>query len=459
MNVSHACRIKATCYIRRGLLLSLLPVAASAQGIAPAEYAGRRTALLERLPNGVTLLHAEVGEKRLSEPSFLQNSTFVYFTGEAELPNAVLALDGPTREARLFVPPAPSAFWFSVEGVVPEPGPRSAARLGLTTVEPWDSLVPYLRRRIAGGVTTLYVDEARWSEALGVPSGLDPIAGSRELWRRSLARAFPSTTIASAAKEIRELRFVKSPAEVAILRGNARATAQALRAGLSAIRPGARQRLAETRVAAACVEAGAIGPSFWPWMMSGPNAHVSALVRSVYSYTQLDRVMRTGELLRIDIGCANHNYGADVGRTVPVSGTFSRAQREIWNLLIDAYRAGLAHVRAGVSIADVLAKSRAEVLRRQPSLETPQGRRAAEVLLGPKGMSDWSIHSVGIDSGESALPVLAAGAVIAFEPIFSVGDDAYYLEDMILVTERGHEVLSSGLPYTANEIERAMRPR
>ncbi|MDQ3697344.1 MAG: hypothetical protein M3373_04880 [Gemmatimonadota bacterium] len=95
--------------------------------------------------------------------------------------------------------------------------------------------------------------------------------------------------------------------------------------------------------------------------------------------------------------------------------------------------------------------------RWRPGLKTPQARQAVDFLLGPKWTSAWSIHSVGIDSGESSLPVLSAGAVIAFEPIFSVGDDAFYLEDMILVTERGHEVLSSGLPYTANEIERAMR--
>ncbi|MEP7344311.1 MAG: aminopeptidase P N-terminal domain-containing protein [Gemmatimonadaceae bacterium] len=441
------------------VLICLFPVVGSAQGILPVEYAGRRTALMDRVPNGVILLHAETGEKPLSQPSYLQNSTFLYFTGEAELPNAVLALDGIAREVRLFVPPAPTAFWFSVEGIVPEPGARSAARLGVTAVQPWDSLVPYLHRRIAAGVTTLYVDEARWPEALGTPSGLDPVAGSRELWRRSLARAFPGATIASVAKEIREMRFVKSPAEVAILRDNARATAQALLSGLPMFRPGARQRLAEARIAMGCVEAGAVGPSFWPWTMTGPNAHVRALAGSVYSYTQLDRTMQAGELVRVDIGCTNHNYGSDVGRTVPVSGTFSAAQREIWDLLIDAYRAGLAHLRAGVAIADVLATSREQILRRQPGLKTPQARQAAELLLGPKGMSDWSIHSVGIDSGESSLPVLSAGAVIAFEPIFSVGDDAFYLEDTILVTERGHEVLSSGLPYTADEIERAMRTR
>lgn len=436
-----------------------LPSVVVAQAIPAGEYAARRRALMDRTRDGITLLHAESAEKPEPQPSFIQNSTFYYFTGEGGLPSAVLAIDAPHGEVRLFVPPVPSAFGFKVEAVVPEPGPASATRLGVTAVQPWDSLVPFLRRRVAAGNVKLYVDESRRPEPTGVPDGLGAIAGSRGLWRRTLAEALPTATVASAAEAIRALRFVKSAAEVAVLRDNAQRTATALRTGMAAIRAGVRQRTIEMRVASACVDAGAMGPSFWPWTMSGPNAHVPQLVRSVYSYSQLDRTMRAGELVRVDIGCTNHNYGADVGRTVPVSGHFTDDQRETWNLLIAAYRAGMEHIRAGVAIADVLAASRGEIARLQPTLKTAQGRRAAEILLGKDGMAEWSLHSVGIDSGESALPVLAAGAVIAFEPIFSVGDDAFYLEDMILVTERGHEVLSAGLPYTAREIEAAMAGR
>ncbi len=77
-------------------------------------------------------------------------------------------------------------------------------------------------------------------------------------------------------------------------------------------------------------------------------------------------------------------------------------------------------------------------------------------VAAPRGMGVWSIHGVGVDSGETPLQTLRAGSVIAFEPMFSVGADAFYLEDMILVTATGHEVLSVGLPYTAEEIEAMM---
>ncbi|MFQ5744510.1 MAG: hypothetical protein ACE5HV_13110 [Acidobacteriota bacterium] len=58
---------------------------------------------------------------------------------------------------------------------------------------------------------------------------------------------------------------------------------------------------------------------------------------------------------------------------------------------------------------------------------------------------------------ESALKVLRAGTVVAYEPMVAVGPDAFYLEDRILVTEAGHEALSSGLPYSADEISDLMR--
>ena len=443
----------------RTLIAVLLaaPIQVAAQRIPAGEYAERRGALMERLPDGITLLHAEPRDKPESEPSFVQNASFLYFTGLGGVPNAILAIDAPRHEARLFVPPKPKAFGFPVDGVVPDES--SNATIGLTEIVSWDSLIPYIRRRIGDGVKKLYVEEARRPGSTGVPQGMRPVAGDPVLWAQSLAASFPDAEIASAATALRELRFTKSRAEVDVLRDNARSTAVAVRAAMRAVAPGVRQRHVEMRAAQACIDAGAVGPSFWPWTMSGPNAHIPMLVRSVYSYDQLDRTMKSGETVRIDLGCTDHGYGGDVGRTVPVSGAFTAGQREIWNLLIDAYRVGIKTMKAGVTIAQVMAASRSEIERQAASLRTPEGKEAARIPLATDGMAGWSLHSVGVESGETALPTLVEGAVIAFEPIFSVGADAYYLEDMIHITAAGAEILSAGLPYTAREIEAAMRRR
>jgi Xaa-Pro aminopeptidase len=67
------------------------------------------------------------------------------------------------------------------------------------------------------------------------------------------------------------------------------------------------------------------------------------------------------------------------------------------------------------------------------------------------------MHGSGLEPGEGRPDVLKAGMIIEFEPMFELDGQGYYLEDMILITPDGHEVLTPGLPYTAEEIEAAMR--
>jgi len=159
--------------------------------------------------------------------------------------------------------------------------------------------------------------------------------------------------------------------------------------------------------------------------------------------------MQAGEVVRVDIGCRGHGYGADVGRTIPVSGTFTETQAAVWNLLTDGYLAGLDAMRDGVAVSAVRAASRRRVREIAAASGQEAVRQAAELLDADPA---WHLHGVGIESGEEALPILRAGNVIAYEPMVVIGDDAFYLEDMLLVTATGHEILSAGLPYTAAEI-------
>jgi Xaa-Pro aminopeptidase len=417
------------------------------------EYAARRERLLEAFPEGIVLLHARSSPASLGEHRFKQDATFFYFTGLAVQPSAILALDGARKESILFVPEAPVAFGARVSGVSLPPGEESARLHGFTHVEAWEKLAPHLEKRLSEGIEVLYLDESRGPEMAGNPEPLLPMAGERALFRRSIEEAFPRARIESAAAAIRELRWVKSPAEVSVLREVARTSAAALVAGIRAVEPGVRQKHTELAVVSGCIESGASGFSFWPWTMSGPNAHVGELVKSMYAHDHLDRAMAAGELVRMDVGCELGHYEGDVGRTVPVSGTFTAEQRETWNLLIRAYRAGLSAMRAGVTLPTVMEAARDEVARAESSLASDYARRAAAFLREAPLRETWHIHGVGLDGGETGADVLESGSVVAFEPMFAVDADAYYLEDMILVTESGHEVLTKGLPYTADEVE------
>lgn len=210
---------------------------------------------------------------------------------------------------------------------------------------------------------------------------------------------------------------------------------------------------------AACTADGGDGPSFWPWVMSGPNAVFPTPLTSSVDMHNLNRVMRAGEVVRLDIGCQVDHYMGDVGRTVPVSGRFTPGQAEVIDLLAATYRAGLAVLRDGVSDTAVFRASAAEAARRRGSMRTPLGRRAAALIAEPDSIPYWQIHGVGLHVAEQLPSVLRTGMVLDYEPIFVVDDQGFYMEDMILVTPTGYEILTKGLPNTAAEIERAMRAR
>ena len=92
-------------------------------------------------------------------------------------------------------------------------------------------------------------------------------------------------------------------------------------------------------------------------------------------------------------------------------------------------------------------------------MRTALGRHAAALLTKPDSLPYWQWHGVGLDDAEEPPRVLRAGMVIAYEPIFVVEGQGFYMEDMILVTPSGYEILTRGLPATAAEIEAAMRRR
>jgi Xaa-Pro aminopeptidase len=159
--------------------------------------------------------------------------------------------------------------------------------------------------------------------------------------------------------------------------------------------------------------------------------------------------MLSGELVRADVGCMAGGYGGDAGRTVPVSGSFTPEQSEVWDLLVTGYLAGVDEMRAGGTLEAVRDASRAAI--ENAAAGSPTMEPIADAMNGPSGV-DWHVHSVGIKSAEQTMSVLEAGSVIAYEPMFSYGNDAYYLEDMILIGEDGVEILTTHLPYRAKEM-------
>ena len=432
-----------------------MATALSAAELPVSEFRARRADAMARMPDGILLVASRAFVFHSDQDylaGFQQSPDFLYFTGLPSSVGAVLAIDGAAKETWLFVPTKLPGIGGMLKILLVEPGDASAKRLAIDQVVDRKELPAFLaRREEAKPALLLYAHGAKDGQAFPLDIALDDPAAA---WNHALGEIWTPSKIRDADPILSAMRLVKSPAEIEVLRRVGKASAAALDAGLKALKPGIPQREAEAAVVSGCIAAGAEGPSFWPWVMTGENSAFPAPFESLADYRHLNRVMKSGEVARVDVGCDMDHYKGDVGRTAPVSGRFDAGQRETWDLLVAAYRAGLATFRDGVTRDAVFAASLAEVRRRQPSLATPLGRKAAEVLLGKDGLAWWEIHGVGLDSAEWMPETLKAGMTLDFEPIFSVEGQGFYLEDMILVTPTGHEILTPGLPYTADEIER-----
>jgi Xaa-Pro aminopeptidase len=414
------------------------------------EVQNRREKLVEILPDGLIVLPSKWEEKAMEQPAWIQDATFYYFTSLATAPGAILLIDGPANRTILFSGPDPQTFGVPIPDFNVQNRPDWIGQSGVSAVMPNSEFVTYVRSRMNEGVKTVYLDQPRRPSPSEAPEGMLEVSGFHRMWQQSMSIAFPNVEIKSAAAAIGELVWIKSDYEVAQLTKNASYSAKALREGMTSIRDGLTQRQVEGEVVNACLQAGAEGPSFWPWVMTGPNAQMKRLVKSFYDDSNLNRTFKNGELVRVDVGCMAGGYGGDVGRTVPVSGTFSKDQATIWDILISGYLAGMKAMMPGKTLDQI---REASILGMKEWGRThPKDAEIVSVMAAESGGVGWHIHGVGIESGETAEPVLEAGSVIAFEPGFATAADAYYLEDMILITPTGYQVLTQDLPYTSSEM-------
>ena len=272
---------------------------AQAQPIAAiSALKARRMRAMEMAGDGIMLVRATPDVMRASEDGIRQDPTFLYLTGLPSAIAAVLALDVAKKETWLFVPDAGRLSGFGALMRAPYgyvvPGAATASALGLDHVVSWRELEGFLDRRIAEDPKLVLrgpftADGSTLRPA--IIAGND-VAG---LWEHALRNRWPKVRLA-AAPDDDELREVKDAGEITALRAVATSSAAALVTGLQALRPGRRQRQAEPDVIASCVEHGADGVSFWPWLMTGENSGIVTAIQSLGDASFRDRVMQAGEL-------------------------------------------------------------------------------------------------------------------------------------------------------------------
>jgi len=139
----------------------------------------------------------------------------------------------------------------------------------------------------------------------------------------------------------------------------------------------------------------------------------STLFEAFADYRNMDRTMRAGEIVRLDLGCDFRMYKGDFGRTLPVSGRFDAGQKETLELLNGAYLAGVQAMRPAVTAAQVQQAFRGYVEAHEKDLHTPLAREAASGALKTPMQP---LHGLGVDMAEGTPKVFREGNVICYEP-------------------------------------------
>ncbi|MFC8278134.1 aminopeptidase P family protein [Streptomyces sp. NPDC057271] len=436
-------------------------LAPSPSGQVVADHARRRDRLSHAFP-GETLVVPTGGEKVRSNSTcypFRPGSDFAWLTGEYD-PDSVLVMHptaGGHRSVLYTRPPssrATDAFYRDAQygelwvGSRPTLAEKAAA-LGIDTADLADLDVlrglRSSRTRVLRGVSS-YVD--------GMVPKSDNSGRDREL-----------------AALLSEFRLVKDDWEIAQLQDAADATVRGF------------EDVARALPSDRCVSERLIDGLFWARARHDGNdvGYLSIVAAGAHAATlhwgRNDGVVRPGDLLLMDMGVENrHFYTADVTRTVPVSGKYTPLQRELYGIVHTSQQAGIQAIRPGVAFEDVhqtCMRVLAEGLEALGILPV-----SADEALDKNSMLYWRWtlasfgHMLGIDVHDCAQAriekyrggALEEGFVLTVEPgLYFQPDDAFVpeelrgigirIEDDVLVTAEGPQVLTSALPNGADEVE------
>jgi Xaa-Pro aminopeptidase len=423
-------------------------------------FAARRARIAERMDGGVMLLAAAPERPRTADIlyPYRQDSDFAYVTGFLE-PDAVCVLAPEAAEKFvLFVRPRDPEreIWIGsragVEGAVEEYGADAAF--------PIDELEKTLPR---------FLEKA--PHAYHTVLREDPLAGRLLALIRRAQEARPRTgTGPTAIREpgdiLHEMRLRKEPVELDAMRDAIAIACEAHREAMRSARPGMYEYEIEALVDFTFRRRGASGPAYPSIVATGRNA-------TVLHYTDNDRRLGPNELLLIDAGAERAGYCADVTRTFPTGARYAPAQRDLYEAVLAAQLAAIAAVRPGTTL---------EAVHTVALRVLVEALIAHGILAGPvdeaieKGTyrrfymhrtSHWlgrDVHDVGRYAEGGAPRPLEPGMVLTVEPGLYIPANVedvpapfrgigIRIEDDVLVTADGREVLSAAAPKQVDEVE------
>jgi Xaa-Pro aminopeptidase len=276
-----------------------------------------------------------------------------------------------------------------------------------------------------------------------------------------LRERFPQIEIKNLSPVLDKLRLIKSPREIALIKKATRLSGLALIEAMRSTVPGITEFELDAMAKYIYYRNGAQGDAYYSLIASGTNAWYP-------HYNAGKRVMKDGDFLLMDYAPDVGYYMSDVTRMIPVNGKFSRWQRELYGFYLDCYRAILKNIKPGLT-AQAVKRAAAPEMRRALSgakFSKPIYEKAAREFVetyeksaeNPQtSLGHWigmATHDVG---GQDGGP-LRAGMVFSIEPALRVPEEQIYirLEDVIVITDLGADILTTFVPMEMSEIEKLM---
>ncbi len=264
-----------------------------------------------------------------------------------------------------------------------------------------------------------------------------------------------------------EMRLVKDAHELACMRTAAKISADAHRAVIAHCRPGHYEYELKAQLLSAFISHGAEEEAYPSIVGGGRNS-------CILHYNQNKDVLNAGELVLIDAGASYQYYASDITRTFPVAGCFTAEQAAVYEVVLAAQLAVIEQIKPGTLVKDLQNKAIEMITQGLLALGFLKGNLTqlieskAYAPFYMHGVSHWlgiDVHDVGSYHEEGQSRALKPGMVLTVEPgIYLSGDRldlpkkwqniGVRIEDDVLVTETGYEVLSQDVPKTIREIER-----
>lgn len=427
-----------------------------------AVFERRRRVVREQMTDGVLVLAAADEFIRNSdvEHAYRQDSDFYYLTGLAEPQCLLVMTTGESPKTILFVRPRDKEreTWdgprVGIEGAV--------AQLGADEAHPIGELAARLPALLSGHHRLYY---GFGVHAYADAKLVDALVKARGLGRRG--KPWP-TQLVDTSTLLHGLRWRKAPEEISAMRRAIEITGEGHRRAMRMAAPGKYEYELEAELRHAFRAAGCERSAYEPIVGSGPNATILHHIRN-------DRQLQDGELVLIDAGCEYDYYASDITRTFPVSGRFTPEQRAVYEIVLEAQLAAIDRTRAGNHWNDPHDAAVRVITRGLKKLGLLDGSLNRLIRDGEyqkyfmHRTGHWlgmDVHDVGDYKIGEQWRQLESGMVTTVEPGIYLPEGGKLpakfrnigirIEDDVLVTANGPDVLSKGLVKEPDAIESRM---